>query len=137
MRSARFFTFNEVELVRIGQGHARILAVTHDRCDYSDEAGSLFYVDFEECARVWVCLDGSIPDPDYDWSTLAVSDPNFYAVDVSGLRTVGLRGAADDPPWFQFFNRRRTQFEFKDYDHIYSELLTPMTRVACNSWDAS
>jgi hypothetical protein len=69
MRSARFFTFNEIELVRIGEGNGRIVTITHDRCDYSDDAGSLLYVDFEECARVWACLDGSIPDPDYDWST--------------------------------------------------------------------
>jgi hypothetical protein len=84
----------------------------------------------------WECLKGSLPDSDYDWSVLADTDPAFSAVDVSGQRCVGLRGAVDEPAWFQFLNRRRTQFEFKSYDAICAELLNPLDRVGCTSFDA-
>jgi hypothetical protein len=50
---------------------------------------------------------------------------------------VGLRGAIDEPPWFQFLDRRRTQFEFADYDHIKRALLDPLSRTRWYSWDAS
>ena len=137
MESSRFFTFNRIELVRIGIGQSRITDISHGRCDYVDESGRALYVDLEECARIWACLDGSLPDPDYDWSVLADSDPNFSAVDVSQHGCVGLRGAIDEPAWFQFLNRRRTQFEFEGgRDDIYAQLLTPLARVGWASFDA-
>jgi hypothetical protein len=37
----------------------------------------------------------------------------------------------------QFLDRRRTQFEFTDYDHIQSTLLRPMGAGGWRSWDAS
>jgi hypothetical protein len=44
---------------------------------------------------------------------------------------------ADAPPWFQFLDRHRTQFEFTDYDHIRRVLLDPLSRTPWHSFDAS
>jgi hypothetical protein len=133
----RFYTFNRIELVRIGVGQSRITHISHERCDYLDEGGRTLYVDLEECARTWACLKGGLPDPDYDWSVHADSDPDFSTVDVSRHGCVGLRGAIDEPAWFQFLNRRRTQFEFKGgRDAIYAQLLTPLARAGWSSFDA-
>jgi hypothetical protein len=39
---------------------------------------------------------------------------------------------------FQFLNRRRTQFEFKDYEHIQRSLLAPLASTGIwRTWDAS
>ena len=40
--------------------------------------------------------------------------PIFPSLDTAH-GCVGLRGAVDDPPWFQFLDRQRTQFEFSDH----------------------
>jgi len=63
--------------------------------------------------------------------------PGFAALPIPIQRVVGLRGAIDEPPWFQFLNRRRTQFEFKDYEHIQSALLQPLARSDWRTWDAT
>jgi len=34
----------------------------------------------------------------------------------------------DRPPWFQFINQRRTQFEFKNSQHILKVLVGPVAR---------
>lgn len=97
------------------------------------------FVDLEESARTCSVLErtGAWPPPeDMDWTDYAVGHPEFYNLDVKyGL--VGMRGAGDEPPWFQFFDQRRTLFEFKDRATIYDELITPMVRHGWQTWDRS
>ena len=136
----RFYHFSSVELVRIGTGRALIKEITRQQVSYTDEAGRAMHVDLEECARIYHCLQeiGQFPPgDDTDWARLADTFPNFSAIDVSLARCVGLRAVLDEPPWFQFLNRRRTQFEFTDYEHIQAELRVPLGHVGWSSWDAS
>lgn len=128
----RLFNFKSVELVRIGSGLARITQVTDQKVEYLDEHGRELFVDLEECARIGGCLEvvGSFPPSDEtDWASVADAVSSSSEREVPGGACVGLRGALDDPPWFQFLNRRRTQFEFKDQDALYGELLTRMGRM--------
>ena len=69
------------------------------------------------------------PSDDMNWASLvdSIPLPSEQTVPTGGY--VGLRGALDDPPWFQFLNRRRTQFEFKDRDALDADLLRPMARM--------
>ena len=53
----RFFNFKSVELVRIGTDRARIIRVTRQKVEYNDEAGREQFVDLEQCARIWICLE--------------------------------------------------------------------------------
>jgi len=136
----RYYHFSSVELVRIGSGRALIKDITRQQVSYSDEAGRDMYVDLEECARIYHCLQETgqfPPGDDTDWARLADAFPNFAAIDVSRARCVGLRAVLDEPPWFQFLNRRRTQFEFTDYEHIQAQLRVPLGHVGWSSWDAS
>lgn len=131
----RVFNFKSVELVRLGVGPARITRVTAQKIEYTNESGRELFVDLEECARIGGCLETAglfPPSSDMDWTSVADAICGPGSETTRGC--VGLRGAMDDPPWFQFLNRRRTQFEFKDYDAIYAELLTPMGRM---TFDAS
>ncbi len=77
------------------------------------------------------------PDEGTNWGALIDSVPGFTTLPLPFQRVVGLRGAIDTPPWFQFLNRRRTQFEFKDYEHIQSHLLQPLARSGWRTWDAT
>ena len=136
----RFYNFSSVELVRIGTGQTLIKDITREQVSYTDEAGRDMHVDLEECARIYHCLQETgqfPPGDDTDWTRLADTFPNFSAIDVSFARCVGLRAVLDEPPWFQFLNRRRTQFEFPDYEHIQTELRVPLGHVGWSSWDAS
>jgi hypothetical protein len=135
----RFYNFKFVELVRIGTGSARIVEVTRQRLRYIDEHGAESFVDLEDCARIFLTLKNAglfPPGDETDWTELAAINLKFYILDVSYGLCVGLRGALDEPPWFQFLDRRRTQFQFKDYEAIKSELLVPLTRVNWQTWDA-
>ena len=139
-QNMRFYHFSSVELVRIGTGRALIKEITRQQVSYTDEAGRAMHVDLEECARIYHCLQETgqfPPGDDTDWTRLADTFPNFSAIDVSFARCVGLRAVLDEPPWFQFLNRRRTQFEFPDYEHIQTELRVPLGHVGWSSWDAS
>jgi hypothetical protein len=126
----RFYTFESIELVRIGTGSARVTRITRERVNYTNEAGKEQFVDLEECARVFLCLEAAgrfppLPVDNNDWGQLADTAPGFTQLDVSGPSlTIGLRGSIDHPPWLQFFNRRRTQFEFKNYEEIREFLRT-------------
>jgi hypothetical protein len=137
----RYYNFRSVELVHIGTGPADITAISKSSIAYTDDLGRHFTVDLEECARVYRCLTevGAFPPSETtNWSELIDSVHDFATMPLSGQRVVGLRGAVDDPPWFQFLNRRRTQFEFKDYGHIQRALLAPLARSGpWQSWDAS
>jgi hypothetical protein len=137
----RFFNFNSVELVHIGRVPADIVAIAGSRVAYTDDSGSNRVVDLDECARVYRCLcdlRAFPPGDDLDWGALIDTTPGFSALELPPQAVVGLRGAIDEPPWFQFLNRRRTQFEFKDYDHIQSALLAPLAAAGpWYSWDAS
>jgi hypothetical protein len=134
-----FYNFTLVELVRIGAGPAKIVQITRQDVRYVDSNGAELLIDLEECARTCMVLRrlGSFPpQDDTDWAAivdanaqLATEDPAYFCV--------GLRGAVDEPPWFQFLNRRRTQFEFEDYDAISDQLLTPLAKVGWQTWDAS
>jgi hypothetical protein len=137
----RFFNFKSVELVHIGHAPADIIAIAGSRVEYTDDNGNGLVVDLEECARVYRCLRdlrAFPPDEALDWSTLIDEVPGFATLELPVQAVVGLRGAVDEPPWFQFLNRRRTQFEFRDYDHIQSALLEPLAPAGnWYSWDAS
>ena len=137
----RFFNFKSVELVHIGRAPAGIVAIAGSRVEYTDDNGKGLVVDLAECARVYRCLcdlRAFPPDDDQDWGALIDEVPGFATLELPLQAVVGLRGAIDEPPWFQFLNRRRTQFEFKDYDHIQSALLAPLAAAGnWYSWDAS
>jgi hypothetical protein len=137
----RFYDFKAVELVHIGSGPADIVAIAGPRVEYTDDNGKSLVVDLAECARVYRCLcdrRAFPPDEALDWGALIDEVPGFATLELPLQAVVGLRGAIDEPPWFQFLNRRRTQFEFRDYDHIQSALLTPLAAAGnWYSWDAS
>lgn len=135
----RFFTFSSVDLIRIGRARARIVSVMREKVEYIDEDGRKQFVDLEECARICMCLYRSglfPPKNDTDWTSVADATPGFASLDVSGGGTVGLRGALDTPPWFQFLNRRRTQFDFKNRDRLEKQLLRPLAKFGWQSFDA-
>jgi hypothetical protein len=134
-----FYNFTRIELVRIGTGPTRILQVTQPAVTYVDSGGVERSVDLQECARTHLALHRSgnfPPADDTDWTAIAAAHP------VSGSEPlrygcVGLRAVVDDPPWFQFLNHRRTQFEFADADAIRNELVTRLARFGWQTWDAS
>jgi hypothetical protein len=136
----RYFNFTGIELVHIGIAPASITSIVKSRVKYTDDSGRELGVDLEECARIYACLNERNtfpPDDTTDWGALIESVPGFAALPIPYQRVVGLRGAIDEPPWFQFLNRRRTQFEFKDYEHIRSALLQPLATSGWRTWDAS
>jgi hypothetical protein len=136
----RYFDFKAVELVHIDDGKAKIVAVEASRLDYVDDIGNPRTIDLAECARIYACLRrvGQFPPAeDLDWGSLVAQTPGFADLPLPVQAVIGLRGAIDEPPWFQFLNPRRTQFEFKDYDHIKRALLEPLaTATRWYSWDA-
>lgn len=129
----RMFNFNSVERVRLGRGLARITQVTEQAVEYIDENGTERSIDLLECERMGGALETAgqfPPGADVDWASLA--DAIRPEQSPQGLRRggcVGLRGALDNPPWFQFLNRRRTQFEFEDRGALDEDLLRPMARM--------
>jgi len=136
----RYFNFKAIELVHVGTAPASINSIAKLRIEYTDDLGRHLDVDLEECARIYGCLSkaGAFPPDDAaDWGAIVDSVPGFAALPIPIQRVVGLRGAIDEPPWFQFLNRRRTQFEFKDYEHIQSALLQPLARSDWRTWDAT
>ena len=131
----RFYNFKSVELVHIDVGSAMITGITRETLAYKSDRNESLTVDLEECARIYQCLrqiEAFPPRDEMDWGTLIDAVPDFSTQPIGWGAVVGLRGAADDPPWFQFLNRRRTQFEFRDYDHIQSVLLEPL--FAAGRW---
>ena len=136
----RFFNFKLVELVRMGTGSARIVEITRQRLRYIDDRGADAFVDLEDCARIYLTLESAglfPPNDETDWTALAVANLQFSNLDVSLSGCVGLRGALDSPPWFQFLDRRRTQFEFKDGEALRAQLRHPLAAVGWQTWDAS
>jgi hypothetical protein len=138
--SDRFFDFQSVKRVRIGSGgRGAIVAVTATAVSFVDEAGRPQVIDLAECGRIYACLRraGAFPPAeDFDWGALADATADFSTLPLSGQSVVGLRGALDEPPWFQWLDRRRTQFEFEDTDHIRSVLLDPLAKTRWFTWDA-
>ena len=136
--SPRFFNFSGVELVRIGSGPARIVDVTPAALRYVDCNGAEMTIDLVECARIHLLLASAAmfpPAADTDWAKLATERADFPTLAVPH-GCVGLRGVIDDPPWFQFLDRRRTQFEFKDGCVMRTELLRPLGQAGWGTWDA-
>jgi hypothetical protein len=134
-----FYNFTRVELVRIGTGPARILEVSRPAVTYIDAGGIERSVDLQECARTYLALyrSGAFPPADdTDWTAIATATAES-ASDPLPYGCVGLRAVVDDPPWFQFLNKRRTQFEFTDADAIRDELVEPLARFGWQTWDAS
>jgi hypothetical protein len=138
--SDRFFDFKSVTLVHIDVGSARIGPIADTTLAFTDDAGTPRVIDLAECARIyrWLQRRGAFPPAeDFDWAALIESEPGFADVPLGAQAVVGLRGAVDEPPWFQFLDRHRTQFEFSDYDHIRRALLDPLSHTRWYSWDAS
>jgi hypothetical protein len=132
-----YYNFKNVERIRMGEGPAKISEIARTKIVYIDGRGVQQFVDLEESARTCGVLErtGAWPPPeDLDWTAYAAAHSELSNV---RLGLVGMRGAVDEPPWFQFFDRRRTLFEFKDRDTIYSELITPMARHGWQTWDGS
>jgi hypothetical protein len=137
--SSRFYNFSGVDLVCIGSGSARIVDVTHAALRYVDRNGAEMTIDLVECARIHrVLTDAAMfpPAAGTDWAKLATERTDFPTLAVPH-GCVGLRAVIDDPPWFQFLDRRRTQFEFKDGDVMRTELLRPLGQAGWGTWDAS
>jgi hypothetical protein len=135
----RYFDFTSIKLVQIDCGAAKVIAVSHEDVEYLDGDGMQQFVDLKECARVCSCLKavGQFPPADdLDWGAVVDAGPGFYSLSVTFRPIVGLRGALDAPPWFQFLDRARTQFEFRDYDHIKKVLLDPLAMTRWLTWDA-
>jgi hypothetical protein len=136
----RFFNFSRIRLVHIGVGPAAIDSIADATVSFTDDRGERSTISLIECARISRLLKeagGFPPTGDDDWGTLARVD-DFDTLELSFQPIVGLRGAVDVPPWFQFLDRQRTQFEFKDYDHIQNALLRPLAAAGnWYSWDAS
>lgn len=134
----RFYNFTDIERVRIGEGMAKIDRITPTAVTYLDERGRAASIDLPECGRTYICLTlgGAFPPrDDDDWSTFADEHSHLITVEARAS-VVGLRGVIDDPPWFQFLDRRRTQFEFQSRDAIEHELLLPLARCGFQTWDA-
>ncbi len=133
----RYFNFNSIQLVRIGVGQARIVDVGR-KLRYLDFNGAEVAIDLEDCARIAAALRSAgkfPPGNDTDWAALAAPDRGVTMLHPHGL--IGLRAVLDEPPWFQFLDRRRTQFEFKDEDAIRNDLLAPLAAAGWQTWDAS
>jgi hypothetical protein len=115
------------ELVRVGDGNARILRVTPALIDYTDIAGQARLIDLRECAGNWRRFhDANRHD------FIIVPGSSEAEADARNSRCVGERGALDDPPWVEFMNDRRTRFEFQTYEAVYGELLGPLAK---NGWE--
>ena len=135
-----FYNFKRVRLVRIGSGRAAIDRISDGEVAYTDEGGSTAIISLVECARLYRLMKeagGFPPGDDDDWGVLATVH-DFATLELPVQAVVGLRGAIDVPPWFQFLDRARTQFEFRDNEHIQAALLRPLAAAgAWYSWDAS
>jgi len=136
----QFFNFKRVRLVHIGVGPAVIDRIADATVSFTDDHGVKSTISLEECARIYRLLreaGGFPPSDDDDWGVLA-NVHDFATLEIPVQAVVGLRGAIDTPPWFQFLDRQRTQFEFRDREHIEGALLRPLA-IAGNwySWDAS
>jgi hypothetical protein len=129
-----------VDVVRIGVGSAVIRSVTRETVEYVDNAGRAMSVDMFECARNWTQSRNSDKSPPFEgpgwikvtpeWGgpTHAARLPQVY---------IGLRDLTGEQPWCQFFNERRTKFEFKEQELMYSMLLTPLMRSGWHTLDLS
>lgn len=128
----RFYDFKRVDRIRMGNRLARITSVTAQRVEYTDEAGRAWFIDLDECARIGSCLEHAglfPPSDDLDWAAVATDESRCAESSAATSGCVGLRGALDEPAWFQFLDQRRTQFEFTDGRALYAELLNPMGRM--------
>ena|SRR6478735_2028974 len=110
---------DKVELVRIGGG-ATLTAVAANAVSYLNEVGVPMFVDLAECLARYRHT-GPIP--------------------TGRVRCVGLRGMSVSPRWVQFWNDRRTLFQFvgpeNNRDRIYETLIIPMGRNGWQTLDAN
>jgi hypothetical protein len=121
---------NRAEIVKIGEGNARILRVTPALIEYTNVAGELAVIDLQECAHNWQGFhDANRSD------FIIVPGSSDAEADSWNSRCVGERGACDNPPWVEFMNDRHTRFEFHTYEAIYSELLGPLTKNGWHTFD--
>lgn len=93
------------ECVRIGDCHGRIVRVGPDAVEYVDAGGVTRVIDLASCA----------------------STPTS--------KTVGLRGALDHPPWFEFFGPSSVRMEFESDRALYQQLLIPLGRAGYATLD--
>jgi hypothetical protein len=124
-----------VELVRIGVGPAAITLVTRETVDHIDESGREMSVDLLECARNWSRSRNSDQFPPVEgpgWIKITSwgppPDPAAPEPIYVGLRCV--IWFRDSPPFCEFFNDRRTRFEFRDKDDLIETMLLRPLRLA-------
>lgn len=120
----------QVELIRIGAGAARIVSISQLQIEYIGSTGQRCIIDLQECARNWAQWHS-----DHNDEFIAVTDDSPADIDGWNAHCVGTRGALDDPPWVQFMNQRHTRFEFGSYEAIYQEVLTPISRYGWHTFD--
>jgi hypothetical protein len=121
-----------VEIIRIGVSGARILGVSHERVDYTDEAGFKQSIDLQECAKRW---GGWHDERSQDFRPLPGASGPIIADWNAGC--VGLRGASDDPPWAEFMTEPRSRFQFANDETLYRELLNPLRVAGWHTFDAN
>jgi hypothetical protein len=140
-RVGRFYNFKGVRLVRIDVGPAAIHGIADSTVSFTDDHGDRSAISLVECARIYRLLREAHafpPGDDDDWGILAKLASDFASLELPLQPVVGLRAVIDNPPWFQFLDQRRTQFEFRNYDHIHDALLKPLSAAGnWYSWDAS
>ena len=136
-----FYNFRNVELVHVGRGQARIVNVNGRAISYVNETGDDQLINLDECRCMFSALveaGGYPPTDTSDWAAAwdALPDDKRSHTPKS---LIGMRARLDDPPWFQFTNRRRTQFEFMDLEAMDALLLGPLnaTDVGTGSFDCS
>ena len=119
-----------VELIRVGESPARILGVARARLEYIDMSGQLQSIDLDQCARnLTRRYNHHIKEP------ILLTFPIDADINVCNSRCVGNRGAVSNPPWVELMNERNTRFEFKSYQAIYRELLSPLGQAGWHTFD--
>ena len=91
--------------VQIGEGHGRIVRVGQDAVEYEDATGATHTIELASCRR---SPEGQV---------------------------VGVRGALDDPPWFEFFGPHAVRMELDSDRALYQQLVIPLGRAGYCSYD--
>ncbi len=118
------------EIIRIGNGSARVTAVTQERVEYLDAAGQEWFLDFAQSARNWLQYHN---EREGEYRLVRGATPESAAAWNS--RCVGQRCLGDNPPWVEFMNERHTRFEFGTFEAAYANLVGPLSKVGWHTFD--
>ena len=118
------------EIIRIGNGTARVTTVTQERVEYLDAAGQKWFVDLAQCAKNWVQYHNK---REGEFTLVRGATPESAAIWNS--RCVGQRRLSDNPAWVEFMNERQTRFEFGTFEAAYAKLVGPLSNVGWHTFD--